>query len=73
MPFILRGVSLLGIDSVQTAIGRRRAVWARMGADLRPAGLDAIGHDVGLDDLPDVLDTILRGGLTGRAVVDLAR
>ena len=72
-PFILRGVSLLGIDSVTTPIERRRKVWARMGADLKPRGLEAIGHDVGLEGLPAVLDAILQGGLTGRAVVDVRR
>jgi acrylyl-CoA reductase (NADPH) len=72
-PFILRGVSLLGIDSVTTPIERRREVWARMGADLKPRGLEAIGHDVGLEGLPAVLDAILQGGLTGRAVVDVRR
>jgi acrylyl-CoA reductase (NADPH) len=73
LPFILRGVSLLGIDSVQTPIERRRAVWARMGSDLKPAGLDAIGHDVGLSQLDGALDSILRGEQIGRTVVDVRR
>ncbi len=69
MPFILRGVSLLGIDSVQTPIERRREVWHRLAGDLRPGLLDSIGTDISLDDLDGVLDTILRGGVTGRYVV----
>jgi putative YhdH/YhfP family quinone oxidoreductase len=73
MPFILRGVSLLGIDSVQTPIERRRAVWKRIGSDLRPAQLTTMGHDIGLDGLDDVLTGILTGSMTGRAVVDLRR
>jgi acrylyl-CoA reductase (NADPH) len=73
LPFILRSVSLIGIDSVQTPIARRRTVWERLGADLKPAGLDIIGHDVALSDLASALDTILRGEATGRAVVDLRR
>ena len=73
MPFILRGVSLLGIDSVQTPIARRREVWGRIATDLRPKGLDRIGHDISLDDLDEVLTAILRGGATGRNVVDLQR
>lgn len=72
-PFILRGVSLLGIDSVTTPIARRRDVWKRLGADLKPQGLDGIGHDVALGDLSASLDGILRGELTGRAVVDVRR
>jgi putative YhdH/YhfP family quinone oxidoreductase len=73
MPFILRGVSLLGIDSVQTPIDRRRAVWERLGADLKPPGLDEIAREIGLADLDGTLATILEGGLTGRTIVDVQR
>lgn len=69
MPFILRGVSLLGIDSVQTPIERRREVWNRLGAELKPEGLDSIGTTIGLEDLDGVLGSILEGGVTGRYVV----
>jgi acrylyl-CoA reductase (NADPH) len=69
MPFILRGVSLLGIDSVQTPIKRRRQVWERIGADLKPRGIESIGLTVGLDDLDEVLSRILAGAVTGRYVV----
>jgi acrylyl-CoA reductase (NADPH) len=69
LPFILRNVALLGIDSVQTPIERRRAIWARLGTDLKPAGLSAIGRVISLDGLDEALDTILKGGATGRAVV----
>jgi putative YhdH/YhfP family quinone oxidoreductase len=73
LPFILRGVSLLGIDSVMTPIEHRRNVWARIGADLRPAALDRIGHDVSLEELDGVLSGILAGSVTGRTVVDVRR
>ncbi|MGA0322520.1 MAG: acryloyl-CoA reductase [Ilumatobacteraceae bacterium] len=73
LPFILRGVNLYGIDSVQTPIERRREVWQRIASDLKPAGLDTIGHDIGLDELDDVLTGILDGKAVGRAVVDLKR
>jgi putative YhdH/YhfP family quinone oxidoreductase len=73
LPFVLRGVSLLGIDSVQTPIERRREVWTRLGSDLKPVGLDAIGNDITLDELDVVLDGILRGAVTGRNVVDVRR
>lgn len=69
MPFILRAVSLLGIDSVQTPIAERRQVWERLGRDLKPAGIETIGLTVGLDDLDDVLSRILSGAVTGRYVV----
>ena len=71
MPFILRGVSLLGIDSAQTPIERRRSVWARMGTDLKPASLDLIGKDLTLAGLDDVLDGILAGQALGRTVINL--
>jgi putative YhdH/YhfP family quinone oxidoreductase len=73
LPFILRGISLLGIDSVETPIERRRATWERLGGDLRPSSLSVIGSDLGLDELPEALDAILRGEARGRSVVDLWR
>jgi NADPH:quinone reductase-like Zn-dependent oxidoreductase len=73
LPFILRGVNLLGIDSVMLPIERRRAVWQRIATDLRPARLDEIGHDIGLADLDQVLTMILEGKATGRWVVDVRR
>ena len=69
IPFILRGIALLGIDSVQTPMGVRIETWQRIATDLKPAGLDAIGHSIDLGDLDQVLTTILGGGVTGRYVV----
>jgi acrylyl-CoA reductase (NADPH) len=69
MPFILRSVNLLGIDSVGVPIERRRALWQRIATDLRPNGLDGMGHEVDLDGLPDALDAILAGKARGRWVV----
>jgi NADPH:quinone reductase-like Zn-dependent oxidoreductase len=70
-PFILRGVNLLGIDSVQGPIGPRRAMWQRIGSDLKPSWLDSIDATViGLEELPAALDRILAGGMTGRTLVD---
>lgn len=71
LPFILRGVNLLGIDSVELDIEARRAAWARLGDDLRPTNLDRIGRDVTLDQLDAVLTDILAGRATGRSVVDV--
>ncbi len=71
LPFILRGVNLLGIDSVEMRMDRRRAAWERIGADLKPSRLAAIGHDVTLDELDAVLTGILAGEAKGRSVVDL--
>jgi putative YhdH/YhfP family quinone oxidoreductase len=71
MPFILRGVNLLGIDSVEMPMDRRRAAWARVGTDLKPSNLATIGHDVTLDELDQVLTDILAGKAQGRSVVNL--
>jgi len=73
MPFVLRAVTLIGIDSVQTPIEARRTVWQRLASDLKPMSLDTMGVDVGLDDLTGVLDEILQGSVTGRSVVDVRR
>lgn len=71
LPFILRGVALLGIDSVQTAIERRVQVWQRIATDLKPANIDKLARDVTLDELSPILDAILAGAMVGRAVVNL--
>jgi acrylyl-CoA reductase (NADPH) len=69
-PFILRGVALLGIDSVAMPIDQRRDVWERIATDLRPRGLDDIGtREVSLAELPAALDDVLAGANTGRTLV----
>ena len=70
-PFILRGVNLLGIDSVQTPLGPRIAMWQRIATDLRPNWLDTeVAQVIGLGQLPVELDRILVGGMRGRVLVD---
>jgi acrylyl-CoA reductase (NADPH) len=71
LPFILRGVALLGMDSANMPIDERRALWGRIATDLRPAGLEGGGGvtEVGLDDLDAALDGILAGAARGRWVV----
>lgn len=72
-PFILRGVNVLGIDSVAVPIERRIAIWERLASDLRPPRLDdAITQEVSLDEAPTVLDRIVRGETRGRTVVRIA-
>lgn len=69
-PFVLRGVSLLGIDSVFCPMDLRRTLWERLAGDLKPRGLgDEIAHEITLEELPRSLDAILKGEMTGRAVV----
>jgi acrylyl-CoA reductase (NADPH) len=69
MPFILRSVSLLGMDSVLMPIDRRRKLWALLGDSLRPRHLDAVTSDVDVKDVVGVLDQVRAGTFSGRAVV----
>jgi acrylyl-CoA reductase (NADPH) len=72
LPFILRGVSLFGIDSVQTPIRERLRTWERLATDLRPPHLeDALAHETDLDGLDDALTRILAGEISGRTIVRL--
>jgi len=73
MPFILRGVSLIGVDSATCPADMRAETWRRLATDMRPTALDAVGHDITLDDLPRAFETLLRGQARGRFVVDLTR
>jgi len=73
MPFILRGVSLLGINSVATPRATRLEVWKRIGTDLRPSKLDRIAtRVVELDELPGAFGGLLKTQVTGRTLVRVA-
>ena len=73
MPFILRGVNLLGINSVYVGRDRRERVWQRLASDLKPRCLDRIvTSEVALSDLPSAFDGYMAGAVTGRAVVRIA-
>ncbi|MCE6951617.1 oxidoreductase [Cereibacter sphaeroides] len=72
IPFILRGVNLLGIDSVMRPIPDRVRAWDRIAADLPMAKLEAMVHPATLQDLPALGEAILKGGVQGRVVVDLS-
>lgn len=69
LPFILRGVRLIGIDSAATPMPLRRRVWDRLASDLKPPHLEAIAHTIGLEDLNDYFGRMLAGETRGRAVV----
>jgi NADPH2:quinone reductase len=73
MPFILRAVCLLGINSVDTPHDLRRAVWRRIGGDLKPQHLDTIGsRTISFDELPDAFQAYIDGTVTGRIVVRIS-
>ena len=74
LPFILRGVNLLGINSVFTPREVRLAVWQRLASDLRPRHLDvATTRQIGFDQLPTAFDAYLQANVTGRTVVKIGR
>ncbi len=73
LPFILRGVSVLGIDSVMLPMPPRVEAWSRLGSDLPLDKLDGMVLDARLDDLPALATQILKGNVRGRVVVDVAR
>ena len=73
MPFILRAVCLLGINSVDTPRDLRLAVWQRIGADLKPRHLDTIAAtSITFDELPGAFQDFIDGKVTGRIVVQIA-
>jgi putative YhdH/YhfP family quinone oxidoreductase len=71
MPFILRGVSLLGVDSVNTPMGLREKVWRRLGTDLKPRRLQSIATTVNFADLPGVFEKVMKAQVRGRTVVKI--
>jgi acrylyl-CoA reductase (NADPH) len=74
VPFILRGVNLLGINSVATPRELRLAVWHRLATDLWPAKLDRIaGRQVTFEELPAQFDDYIKGRVIGRTVVRIAK
>jgi acrylyl-CoA reductase (NADPH) len=70
-PFILRGVCLLGIDSVMCPIEQRKIAWSRLASDLDRAKLAEITHEIGLDGVIDAGARILAGQVRGRIVVKI--
>ncbi len=70
LPFILRGISLLGVNSVKTPRSERKQAWERIAGDLRPRHLGAIRtREIEFDELPDAFADYLAGNVTGRTVV----
>ncbi|MEM6388877.1 MAG: acryloyl-CoA reductase [Pseudomonadota bacterium] len=71
IPFLLRGVNLLGIDSVMQPYDNRLEAWQRIASDLPMDKLEAMVHPATLSDLPELGAAILKGGVRGRVVVDV--
>lgn len=73
MPFILRGVNLLGINSTYCPVPLREKVWSRLAGDLKPAALDIIaGRTVSFNDMPDLFEEYIQGQITGRTIVRIS-
>ncbi len=72
MPFILRGASLLGINSGDSSNHIRDAVWARLATDLKPPLLKEMARTIPLRELPSVFDDFINAKVTRRIVVDLS-
>jgi len=73
LPFILRGVTMYGIDSVMLPKGPREEAWRRLGSDLPLDKLDSTVTEVGLGEVMDLAPKILKGEIRGRVVVDVSR
>ena len=71
LPFILRGVRLIGVNSGDTPMPLRRKVWGRLAGDLKPRRLQDIASTITLDGLPAYFERMLKGQIKGRAVVKL--
>jgi len=71
-PFILRGVSLLGVDSVNCPMAQRQQVWQRLASDMRPRHLAQLTRTIPFDDLPKAFDDFIKAKVRGRVVVDMA-
>jgi acrylyl-CoA reductase (NADPH) len=72
-PFILRGVSLLGIDSVMAPPRKRKAAWTRLARDLDPALIEEIASEVALSEAIDAAGQLLESKIRGRVIVDVNR
>jgi acrylyl-CoA reductase (NADPH) len=71
MPFILRGVSLLGVDSVNAPMPLREKVWKRLGSDLKPRQLKSIVTTVDFSELPALFEKVMNAKMRGRAAVKI--
>jgi hypothetical protein len=73
LPFILRGVNLLGVDSVEIPLAEKQAAWKQLA---RSAGLDSVARintQISLKQVPDALGKLFTGGMTGHTIVKIGR
>ena len=70
-PFILRGVSLIGIDSQNCPMAEREIIWKKLAGEWKPENLQELCREISLDELPESIERMLSGKLKGRTVVSL--
>ena len=70
-PFILRGVRLIGIDSVECKLEKKQAAWDKLAGEFKIATLDSITNEIGLEDIKDTYTSMLEGKSVGRYVVKI--
>jgi len=70
-PFILRGVRLIGIDSVQCSMSQRLEIWSKLAKIWKPTHLEELATTISLTQLPEKISEILQGKMQGRIIVDL--
>jgi len=71
-PFIIKGVQLIGIDSVETPLEQRSFIWQQLATEWMPDQLESLTHEIGLEELPEKISTILDGKMQGRTVVRIS-
>ena len=71
LPFILRGNSLFGIDSAECPMPLRKEIWQRLANDYKPADLEMLATEISLEEVPERLDLMLRGGAMGKYLVKM--
>ena len=71
LPFITRGVSLLGIDSVYIPLEDKKTIWNRVATDMKLPNLESYGEEITLEQTPEYLDRFMAGKTVGRYVVNV--
>jgi acrylyl-CoA reductase (NADPH) len=71
LPFILRGIQLIGIDSVSTPMGKRLRIWERLGSELKPVFMENMITEIELEEVPDAVAAFLKGRSQGRIIIKL--
>ncbi|MDT0594620.1 oxidoreductase [Glaciecola petra] len=72
LPFITRGISLLGVDSVYIPLADKQAVWSRVASDMKLANLSSYCEEISLDQTPEYLDRFFKGQVVGRYLVKIS-